>query len=423
MGLSPAQEKVVASIYEGFEAQMNPMRADVGTLKTRMEQIEAVLQRSGGNGDSAGRRLAELLGVKGGDDGRSFTDWLKATYDCHNAQSQEARNKAFMRLKDLYQTERYDAAKVVRQQLDESTGATGSYLVPEIFRSELLSIGAESAVVRPRATVIPMGAPSLSVPALDVEIAPTTAGTTQFFGGVRAYWTEVGTTKTETEPTFRQIKLAVHELAGYSLIANALLADSVVSLEPLLRMLFGGAISWYEDFAYLQGSGAGEPQGVLNSNALLTTTRTTANQVALADTADMLSKLLPSSMGRAVWIAHISVLDQLVQFADSSNIIWIPNAVEALPMRLHGRPVIFTEKVPQLGNRADLGIYDFAYYLIGDRRDLEINSSEHYAFVDNQTTWRFSMRVDGQPWINNAITLQDTSYQCSPFVRLGLTTD
>ncbi len=53
-----------------------------------------------------------------------------------------------------------------------------------------------------------------------------------------------------------------HELSGYSLCANSLLADSAVGLEALLYNLFGNAIAWYEDYAFLRGDGVGKPLGV-----------------------------------------------------------------------------------------------------------------------------------------------------------------
>ena len=82
-------------------------------------------------------------------------------------------------------------------------------------------------MVRPRATVIPMTSRSLQVPYLDVTNTPN-AGDTAFFGGLVGRWTEEASTLNETEPTFRQLELVAHELSGYSLMSNALLADNAI---------------------------------------------------------------------------------------------------------------------------------------------------------------------------------------------------
>jgi hypothetical protein len=39
--------------------------------------------------------------------------------------------------------------------------------------------------------------------------------------------------------------------------------------------------------------------------------------------------------------------------------------------------------------------------------------------IKNQMTWRVVERVDGQPWVERPITLQDGSTQVSPFVALN----
>jgi hypothetical protein len=39
-------------------------------------------------------------------------------------------------------------------------------------------------------------------------------------------------------------------------------------------------------------------------------------------------------------------------------------------------------------------------------------------FTNNQGTWRFVCRVDGQPWLRSAVTLSDASSTVSPYVYL-----
>ena len=55
----------------------------------------------------------------------------------------------------------------------------------------------------------------------------------------------------------------------------------------------------------------------------------------------------------------------------------------------------------------------------GDRMQVEIAASEHVNFLKNQITWRVVERVDGQPWLEKSVTLQDASSTVSPFVILN----
>ena len=63
--------------------------------------------------------------------------------------------------------------------------ADGGFLIPEVLRSDILQVALETAVVRPRATVIPMSSLRVPIPMID-----DTSHTSSILGGVTAYWTE-----------------------------------------------------------------------------------------------------------------------------------------------------------------------------------------------------------------------------------------
>src|SRR5205807_4788566 len=111
------------------------------------------------------------------------------------------------------------------------------------------------------------------------------------------------------------------------------------------------------------------------------------------------------------------------QLADSSGrIVWVPNiggAQEKVPGTLFGRPVMYSEKLPALGTAGDVVLTDPQLYIVGDRMQIEIAASEHVNFLKNQMTWRVVERIDGQPWMDKPVTLQDGATQVSPFVVLN----
>lgn len=304
------------------------------------------------------------------------------------------------------------------KDLSGAGGATGGYLVPEQFVATLLQAASESAVVRPRAYKQPMASRSVRIPALNQTTAPT-AGDPSWYGGVHMHWTEEGGAKTETEPTFDQIELVAHELAGYTQASNAIMADSAEGLDALLRRLFGQALAWQEDYWFLRGNGVGKPLGVMLSPALVTETRTGASHVVTTDINNMMSSFLPSSYGRGVWLVNPTVLPDLFDLKNAGNYpLWITNLATGAPGTIHGMPVIVTEKLPALGTSGDILLADLSYYVIGDRQQVQIDYSEHYAFINNTGTWRVSERVDGQPWIKGPIYMTDATNTLSPFVAL-----
>jgi HK97 family phage major capsid protein len=327
------------------------------------------------------------------------------------------------RLEEVYGSYQVDNKGVrTKAALGEASGSTGGYVVPPDFYDQLLTIIAENTFIRPRAFVQPMASATLQFPYLDVTTVQS-AGVSPFFGGVQMYWTAEAQTRTETEPTFKMMELKAWELSGYSVSSNVLLQDAAFGLEKFLFTLFGQAIAWFEEFAFLQGNGVGKPTGLLNAGATIKVNRQGGGLVQFADVAGMFAKLLPVSQGRAVWAYSPSVIPQLLQLKDGSNrAIFISidqGAVKQPVWKLLGLPAIATEKLPALGTTGDLMLIDPALYVIGDRMQIEIAASEHVNFLKNQMTWRVVERVDGQPWLEKPVTLQDASTQVSPFVALN----
>jgi len=335
---------------------------------------------------------------------KSFADWLVAV-----------TRRDTKRLKSVY---------AVKADLAEESGATGGYLVPPEYSSQILQMALGMSVVRPRARVIRMRGREFNVPAL--SYSGTTAGVAHQLGGLRTYWVAEGGTLTESEPTFEQIKLVANKLGGYTQI-TAELEEDAEGISDLLMQLFAQGIAFAEDYPFLNGDGANQPLGVFKSPALLTEAAG-ANTFALPDAASMMEKFLPSRQS-GVWLAHPFALHEFIEMADGSgaanNLIWLSNTREAPPISFFGMPVVFTEAMPVLpaaaaaANKGGVLLADFGYYYIGDRGGLRIDYSEHFAFTSDLGTWRFIKRVDGQPAVSQAMYLADGTNQVSPFVTLA----
>lgn len=352
---------------------------------------------------SARGARAAIFGDGGrGDERRNFADFLLSV-----------RTHDSRRLEDVYRSS--------KAAMNTQAGAQGGYLVPEEFLPRLLGVAAERAVARPRATVIPMGAGVLHVPALDVTAAPA-AGDTAAFGGLVARWSEEAAAVNQSEPAFRQVTLQARELSGYAKVSNALVDDAGAGLEALLAALFGGAIAWHEDSAFLRGDGVGKPLGAVGpaTGAAVAVARKTANRFLLDDAAKMLARFMPGwSASRACWVMHPSVYSELLLMADATNLVFLPDARAAAPGQFFGLPVLTSEKLTALGLPRDVCLVNWEQYLIGDRRQVEVAYSEHTAFTTNQAAWRFVSRVDGQPWMRAPMTLSDGASTLSPFVYLS----
>lgn len=317
------------------------------------------------------------------------------------------------------------AAKIARLRNAASSVSApdGGFLVPESLRSQLLQVALEQSVVRPRATVVPMETARVPFPTIDVI-----SHASSLFGGMIAYWGEESGALTDAAPKFGRVVLDAHKLTGLSVVPNELLADSILSFSALIERLWPRTLAFEEDAAFLTGSGAGEPLGVLSpaNNARISVPAEagqTAGTVVWENVVNMYARMLPSSLRNAVWVIAPNVLPQLFTMSLSvgtgGSSIFVMSGAQAAPMTLLGQPIIVSEKVPALGETGDISFVDFSYYLIGDRQMMTAASSLDWKFGNDQTAYRIIQRVDGRPWIQSPITPRNGGPSLSPFVSLA----
>jgi HK97 family phage major capsid protein len=316
------------------------------------------------------------------------------------------------------------------QEIQNSYGSevpgSGGFLIPEELRSEILQVALETAVVRPRATVIPMSSLRVPIPMID-----DTSHQSSILGGVVGYWTEEAAGLTESQASFGRVVLDAKKLTAYAEVPNELLMDAP-AFEGFFDGTFPKAISWFEDNAFLSGTGDGEPQGFINSPVSVQVAAESGQPtqtIVWENIVKMYSRMLPTSLGRAVWIASIDTFPQLATMALSVGTgggpVWIGNmaggqgGMDTPPATILGRPVFFTEKTGPLGTTGDITFCDLSYYLIGDRMEMQVSASEHYKFANDKTAYRVVERVDGKPWLQSAITPKNGGPTLSPVVQLA----
>jgi HK97 family phage major capsid protein len=192
------------------------------------------------------------------------------------------------------------------------------------------------------------------------------------------------------------------------------------------------AMAFYEDLDYISGSGVGCPLGGLHANngALLVIDKETSQDAATVvwkNVLKMYGRMLPSSLGKAVWLASPDVFVELATMAlnvgTGGSAVWLTDGTGAPVLTLLGRPVIMSEKAPgALGAQGDLSLVDWSMYLIGDYQNMTVDSSPHVKFTSDKTTYRAIARNDGRPWIQSPITPRNNSATLSAFVTLGART-
>jgi HK97 family phage major capsid protein len=314
----------------------------------------------------------------------------------------------------------------VATSMGEAIQSDGGVLAPTAFRNSILSNAVEESIVFPRATFIPTPNGSVEIPAVEVS-----SHSTSLFGGVIAYWSDEGTAPTATKPKFGKVELKLNALKAIAHVTDELLEDSIISLEQMLPAQFSTALSFQMDEAFLTGTGAGKPQGVTKSPALVTVAKETgqaADTIVTENILNMFSRMYSPSRSKAVWIANQNTFPQLASLSlavgtgGSTVGILQQQTLQGTPgMSLLGNPIIFTEKAATVGDANDIMFCDFSQYLIGGKSasGQSMQSSIHLKFDQFETSFRISQRMDGRGWWKTALTPRNGS-TLSPFVGLAV---
>ncbi len=314
--------------------------------------------------------------------------------------------------------------------MEEGDLSQGGYNVPTEFGEHIYADSLEGSIVRPRARFQPMRSNRIEIAA---DVDATHSGT--FFGGVTINRTSEGGQLSASNPTYEKIGLTLHKVTGLCHVTDELLDDSSIAIEADVSRKFSQAMAFVQDDDFLNGSGANQPLGALNSaNPAIITVSAVGGQgastVIAENIRDMYARMYPVGQSRAVWLANNDVFPQLfgmsLSIGTAGYPLWLPaNSVSGTPYStLFGRPLILTEKCQTLGTAGDIAFVDLSAYIVAGKANGEapaIASSMHFKFDYGMQSFRFTMRYDGQPLWRSALTPKYSSTTLSPFIVLNST--
>jgi HK97 family phage major capsid protein len=313
--------------------------------------------------------------------------------------------------------------------LNESAPSDGGFLVQKEFSTELIQRVYEMGDIVSRVRRIPIGANANGIRVNAIDEDSRADGSR--WGGILAYWINEADTKIASKPKFRQLELNLNKLVGLCYATDELLQDAA-ALEAIIQQIFPQEITFKVEDAIISGTGSGQPLGIMNSGAVLTIAKDSSDTTPTVSTPDVLnmySRLWARSRMNAVWLVNPEVEPKLFPLTLGSGtavqLLFFPagspvgNNVNGTFGRLFGLPVIPNEHMAALGTPGDILLADLSEYLLADKGAPQAASSIHVRFLNDETTFRFVYRVDGQPTWKKPLTPKNGSSTVSPFVALA----
>lgn len=304
----------------------------------------------------------------------------------------------------------------------EGVGADGGFAVPPDFRQTIEDLIQGEDALLPRCDLMETSSNTLVLP--KDETTPW-----QSTGGIQAYWENEAAQIAQSKPALGENTIRLNKLAALVPVTNELLEDAA-ALTSYIGRKAPERINFKINLALVQGTGAGQPLGFLNSPALITVAEEsaqTANTIVFANITKMYSRLYGPSRATSVWMVSQDVESQLygMQFPGTGTAVPVflpPGQLSSTPYAtLMGRPVVTSQAMNHLGVKGDIALVDWKQYLAAQKvGGIRSEMSIHLYFDYDLTAFRFIVRIAGQPWRSAPIVPRDASASTlSSFVTLA----
>ena len=283
--------------------------------------------------------------------------------------------------------------KEIRDALQEGTNSEGGYLVPEEYDSRLIDALTEENVIRKLGTRITTSGEH------KINIAATKPA---------AAWIEEGGALSFGDATFDQIILDAHKLHVAIKVTEELLYDNAFKLEDYILEAFTKALANAEEDAFINGTGVGQPLGILaeTGGAEIGVTSETAQPTA-DEVISLVYSLKRPYRKNAVFLTNDKCLAYLRTLKDlTGQYLWQPSLKEGEPDRFLGYGIYTSPyfPVPQPG-KACVAFGDFSYYNIGDRGTRSFAELKELFAGNGMIGFVAKERVDGKLVLPEAIKL------------------
>jgi len=247
-------------------------------------------------------------------------------------------------------------------------------------------------------------------------------------GGLRGYWMPEGNTVTATKPTLREVSLKLVKLGVVVYLTQELIDDTGVALQQYITRKVSEEFKFMMGDSLINGTGAGQPLGILNAPSLVSVAKETLQGAATIypeNIAKMQSRFFAPNLPNMNWLHNQDIGPQMnlmtLGIGTSGQVVFMPpgGLSQAPYATLQGRPMLPTEFNATLGTQGDIIAADMGQILSITKGGIMQAASTHVEFLTQQLALLFTIRINARPWESAPITpYKGTSNTQSNFVTL-----
>lgn len=310
--------------------------------------------------------------------------------------------------------------------LNTTIDADGGYAIQSDFVGAILDRVYERSLVIDRCTTRSITANSNRANWVTLDDSQDAGQTGAVVaGGVQVYWCEEGTTVLKSKPKYVNDELKLAKIMGICYTTEEMLQDVQFTAETVEQSFTDAVDALLRDGIY-NGLGTGDghasqPYGILKSKALVTV-NASGDALTTQDLLNMKARMVKKNWANAVWVMHPDMEASLPLLNDGKdNLVFMPagGIANAQYDTILGRPVIYDEYLPAVGEAGSVLLADFSQYLLIKKGQERKDWSIHVAFLTDEQVFRIILRVNGKPIRNTTYKVKNSTQTRGAFVALG----
>ena len=286
-------------------------------------------------------------------------------------------------------------------QSEVAPGTDGGYTVTTDIASFITQQAQAASVMAQKCSKMEIGNlyTGIKIP----QVNEVNRNQTTLYGGVRCYSPAEGIAKTPFKQAYTQKDIQLKKICAVNYITDELLQDNT-ALESFIRMNVGRAFAWTLDNEIINGT--------LTACTAIVNNAATAEQTfaGAAPTPAELTLMFSRNMNRsrAEWYLSGNQYATILSLATTGTFpLFQPNFAVAPMGTLFGRPINVIEQAGITTDESSFMFLDLSDYLLIGKGGIVEATSIHVKFLEDETAFRWTMRVGGAPLMASTVTMPD----------------